>query len=311
LRDVRWKQRVVVAGASGFIGRCTCVALDSAGHIAIHLSRADITAIVEETARAVEKPRTKRIVDALAGEADVLVWAAGTREPDRAGNIRTHATAPLACARALGVHRVIYLSSGEVYGSAPLPYREDGPALGHSDYAHGKLAGESALENETRTSSPHAALRDAIVLRLGLVYGPGSKPPMLLPRLVAALRAGERFPMTHGEQTRDLVFVDDVARAIVAAVEVSDLDPGKPLSTVNIASGTEVRIREVAEAIARALAVSQGRAPEDLLALLAFGEVALRPDEAHRYVMDVSRAREQLGWTATTSLAEGARRLAA
>lgn len=319
----RRKQRVVVAGASGFIGRRACAALTAADHIAIDLPRADITAILEEagagasrTQHVVDAPRTKRIVDALAGEADVLVWAAGKREPDRAANLRVHATAPLACARALGVHRVIYLSSGEVYGDAPLPYREDGPTLGTSDYAHAKLDGERALADATTTRSADAtttrsadaAIRDAFVLRLGLVYGPGQSPRMLIPRVVAALRAGDRFPLTHGEQTRDLVFVDDVARAIVAAVEAPPRAHARA-GVLNIASGAEVRIREVVEGIARAIAAAQGVAFEHLRERLGFGEVALRPDEAHRYVMDVSRAREELGWTATTSLAEGLSRL--
>ncbi|MFN0253713.1 MAG: NAD-dependent epimerase/dehydratase family protein [Kofleriaceae bacterium] len=309
---MRRAQRVVIAGASGFIGQRTCAALAAAGHIAIDLPRADITTIVDETvpldgtaaAGTSDAPRTRRIVDALAGEADVLVWAAGKRQPDRATNIRLHATAPMACARAIGVHRVIYLSSGEVYGTAPLPYREDGPVLGTSDYAHGKLAGERALVEAT---SAHATLRDAFLFRLALVYGPGSKPPMLIPRLVAALRADERFPMTHGEQTRDLVFVDDVARAIVAAVETSTAP--STARTYNIASGVEVRIREVVEGVARAVAASTSRPFGEVLARVAFGEVALRPDEAHRYVMDVSRARAELGFFATTTLAEGFARL--
>jgi nucleoside-diphosphate-sugar epimerase len=309
-----YAQRVVVAGASGFIGQRTCAALVAAGHIVINLPRADITAILEEhappqldDAQRFEPhpiggaPRTKQIVDALAGEADVLVWAAGKRQPDRSANLRLHALAPIACARVLGVHRVVYLSSGEVYGSAPLPYREDDPALGTSDYAHGKLAGERAF-----TEAISATLGDVFLLRLPLVYGPGSKPPMLVPRLVAALRAGERFPMTHGEQTRDLVFVDDVARAIVAAVEAPAIAGAR---IFNIASGVEVRIREVVEGVARAVAASTNRPFEEVLAQVAFGEVALRPDEAHRYVMNVSRAREELGWIATTTLAEGFARL--
>ena len=284
-------RRVVVAGASGFIGQRTCAALHAANHIAIDLPRADVAAIVEEGPAG--GPRTRRIVDALAGEAELLVWAAGKRAPDRAANLAIHADAPVACARALGVARVIYLSSGEVYGTAPLPYREDGPAHGTSDYAIAKLAGEARL----------AAVVPTTTLRLALVYGPGSTPPMLIPRLVAALRAGERFPMTHGEQTRDLVFVDDVAAAIVRAVEVATP------TTVNIASGIEVRIRAVAEGIADAIATATGRDAGAVRGLLGFGDVALRPDEAHRYVMDVSRARAELGWSATTTLAEGYARL--
>jgi UDP-glucose 4-epimerase len=262
--------RIVVAGATGFIGRRTAAALVEAGHTVADLPRAEIAAILD---------------GGRGGAADVLVWAAGSRQPDRAANVQLHATAPVACARALGVRHAVYLSSGEVYGAAPLPYREDGPVLGTSDYAAGKLAGETELAAVVSTAS----------LRLGLVYGPGCKPPMLIPRVVAALRAAEHVALTHGQQTRDLVFVDDVARAVVRAVEAA------AAATFNIASGTEVRIRDVVEALARALGADAG--------LLGFGEVAVRPDEALRYVLDVTRARDVLGWTATTPLAEGLARL--
>jgi nucleoside-diphosphate-sugar epimerase len=115
------------------------------------------------------------------------------------------------------------------------------------------------------------------------------------------------MPLTHGQQTRDLVYVDDVAAAIVAAVEAPATPRGTEIldagggQVFNIASGVETRIQDVCLGIARAL----GADP----ALLGFGETPLRPDEAHRYVMDVSRAAERLGWRATTSLADGFARL--
>ncbi len=304
--------RVVVAGASGFIGSRTVSALAAAGHAVLELARADIAALSYAPSTAGIQSIGPRLTAAFGTHgADILVWAAGRREPDLDANRAIHVRAPVDVRDALSIPRVVYLSTGEVYGTAPLPYREDGPALGTSVYAIAKLEGEAALARSIRESieppndpiQPDESPPGVTVLRPALVYGAGSKPPMLIPRVVAALRAGERLPLTHGEQTRDLVYIDDVARAIVCAVESAET------GIFNIASGVEVRIRDVVEGIARAIALQQGVPADTLLGLLGFGEVALRPDEAHRYVMDVSRARDLLGWTATTSLADGLARI--
>jgi nucleoside-diphosphate-sugar epimerase len=288
--------RVAIAGASGFIGRRAAAALTAAGHHVMPLRREDIATIHETTSYA-------GLAAIEAKNPDVLVWAAGKREPTLEANKKIHAHALVDVMDYFSLARIVYLSSGEVYGDAPLPYREDGPTLSASDYAQAKLLGENAAMSSCERNASPEDPAIATVLRLGLVYGPDQSPRMLIPRVVAALRANERFPLTHGEQTRDLVFVDDVAHAIVRAVESANA------GTYNIASGSEARIRDVVEGIARAIATQQGTSASDLLGLLGFGEVALRPDEAHRYVMDVSRAREDLGWTATTSLAEGLARL--
>ncbi len=255
--------RVAVAGATGFIGAAACRALARAGHDVLPLPRSGFDGI----------------------RAEALVWAAGRREPDLEANLAVHATAPAAAARALGVRRSVYLSSGECYGSAPVPFREDGPVLATSAYARAKLAGERAL----------AAVTVSTALRVGVGYGPGQAPRMLIPQLVAALRTGRRFGLTHGTQTRDFVFIDDIAAAIVAALAA----PAIPV--VNIGSGQELTVRDACEQIADALGVSR--------ALLAFGEVPLRSDEATRYVLAVDLAREGLGWQARTTFAAGAARL--
>jgi nucleoside-diphosphate-sugar epimerase len=118
---------------------------------------------------------------------------------------------------------------------------------------------------------------------------------MMIPQLVAALRAGRPFAMTAGTQTRDFVFVDDVAEAIVAAVAAA------AGVTINIGSGEELAVRDAAHTIARAVGADES--------LLRFGELPTRPGEALRYVLDVARAQRLLGWAPRTPLAVGATRL--
>lgn len=255
--------RVAVAGASGFIGSAALSALRAAGHAVVAFAR-------DESAPA---------------PCDLLVWAAGRREASLDANRAVHVAAAVDAARRLGVSRAVYLSSGECYGDARVPYREDDDVRATTDYARAKLDGERAVADVVATT----------VLRLGVVYGPGQQPHMMIPQLVAALRAGRVFPMTPGTQTRDFVYVDDVAEAIVAAVAAP------PMSVVNVASGEEVAVRDAARTIARAVGADE--------ALLGFGQIPLRTGEALRYVLDVSRAARDLGWRPRTSLAAGAARL--
>jgi nucleoside-diphosphate-sugar epimerase len=149
-----------------------------------------------------------------------------------------------------------------------------------------KLEGERALRENSDAR--------VTVLRLGVVYGPGQAPSMLIPQVVEALRAKRRIGLTPGTQTRDFVFVDDVAAAVGAALV-------GPAGTFNIASGTEIAVRDVVKQIAARFA-----APDELL---GFRDIAPRPGEAPRYVLDVTAAARELGWRATTSLAEGIARL--
>jgi nucleoside-diphosphate-sugar epimerase len=255
--------RVAVAGASGFIGSAAIRALRAAGHSVIGLGRDEV----------------------VTAPCDALVWAAGRREASLESNRAVHVTAAVEAARRLRVSRAIYLSSGECYGDASLPYREDGETRATTDYARAKLEGERAMSEVAATTA----------LRLGVVYGPGQQPHMMIPQLVAALRARRVFAMTDGVQTRDFVYVDDVAEAIVAALAAP------PLPVVNIGSGDEVAVRDVARTIARVLGANE--------ALLGFGQVPMRSGEAMRYVLDVSCAAQELHWRARTSLETGATRL--
>jgi nucleoside-diphosphate-sugar epimerase len=241
---------IVVAGATGFLGRAAVRVLGDV----VPIGRG-------ETA-----------------DGDVLVWAAGRRDSPR----EVHVDAAVAAARR--VSRVVYLSTGEVYGDAPVPWREDAAPMPNSDYARAKLAGEAAL----------AVIVPTVALRIGVAYGREQRPPMVLPSIVEAVRAGRPIALTEGRQTRDFVFVEDVALAIVRAVAA-------PAGVYNIGSGIETPVRDACELLGRLLG-----APE----LLRFGARPMRDDDLARYVLDPSRARDVLGWRATTPLAVGLATLA-
>lgn len=252
--------KVLVAGGRGFIGARAVSAVAAAGHEAGVLEHDDDVAAV------------------CGAGWDALVWAAGARRATLEENQVDHVEAPLAAIAHLpSLARVVYLSSGETYGAQDVPFVEDAPLLGSSPYALAKIEGERAL-----AAACAARAIDLTILRPSVVYGPGQRGPMFMPSLVHALTHDERFAMTPGEQTRDLVHVDDVAAAIALALT-------GPAGTYNISSGTEITLRDLALELARRMGKS---------ALLDIGALPYRPGEQMRYVLSPARAAAALGWHA-------------
>src|SRR5438105_484537 len=118
--------------------------------------------------------------------------------------------------------------------------------------------------------------------------------PAIIRKIDEATRSGrdEVVLWGDGSPTREFLYVDDAAEGLLAACE--RYDESEP---VNLGSGREIRIRDLAQAIAR-LMDFRGR----------FSWDASKPNGQPRRALDVTRAREKLGWTARTSFEEGLRR---
>jgi nucleoside-diphosphate-sugar epimerase len=126
--------------------------------------------------------------------------------------------------------------------------------------------------------------------RIFFVYGPHEHPNRLVASVIRALLRGHEARCTHGEQVRDFLHVMDVADAFVALV---DSDAEGP---INVASGSPARVRDVVELIAAELGHSD---------LLRFGAVPTPPGEPPVVTADVRRLREELGWVPRFSLENG------
>jgi nucleoside-diphosphate-sugar epimerase len=98
--------------------------------------------------------------------------------------------------------------------------------------------------------------------------------------------------MTSGRQTREFIFLDDVADLFVRSL----VQPGIDGEVINVSSGEEVSIRELALTVLN----SMGNPVHAL-----FGELENRPTEIWRMFGDNTKARELLGWSTTTSLPDG------
>ncbi|MCB9563439.1 MAG: NAD-dependent epimerase/dehydratase family protein [Kofleriaceae bacterium] len=196
-------------------------------------------------------------------------------------------------ARAAGVRKVAFASSSAVYGDVDeLPVREATPCQPLSPYGIDKYASEKMLHYY---SAVHGVPTTA--LRFFNVYGPRQDPSSPYSGVISifADRGRDGRDLTifgDGEQTRDFVYVGDVARAVVDAA----LGDAGDRAVLNVGTSREITINELATTIAGLC----GRGSRIVHAPARSGEIV-------RSVAAVDRAREVLGFTAATSLTDGLR----
>lgn len=150
--------------------------------------------------------------------------------------------------RDAGVKRVVFTSSGAVYGTQPQqPVHEDLPPNPDSPYAVSKLA----AEHYVRTIGALWNI-ETVCLRIFNAYGPGqSLPPShapVIPQFIKqALNNGSIVIFGKGGQSRDFVYIDDVIDALEAAATARQIDR----EVINIGSGAETTIEDLIDLIGR------------------------------------------------------------
>ena len=194
-------------------------------------------------------------------------------------------------ARAAGVKKVAFASSAAVYGDTPVvPVVEDAPCRPLSPYGVDKLASELMLGAYAATHGVAAT-----PLRFFNVYGPRQDPSSPYSGVISifADRARAGKPLTifgDGQQTRDFVYVGDVARAVVAAA----MADGGDGTAMNIGTGRETTVRQLAEIVVGLAGTG-----------VAISHAPARAGEIVRSLAAVERVRATLGWQAEVALADG------
>jgi len=200
----------------------------------------------------------------------------------------------LEAARLAGVDRVVNTSTGgAIYGDADtIPSDETTPPLPMAAYGQSKFCAERYLGWYGRLYG-----QSNLTLRLGNVFGPRQDPmgeAGVIAIFCGKLRDGTR-PTIYGDgtQTRDYVYVGDVVRAQLAAGQAS------VTGEINVGTGKETSVLDIVE-------VMKELEPDAAAGFdPAFAEARL--GEIERSCLDVSRAREELGFEAQTSLRDGMR----
>lgn len=302
-------RNVLVTGGAGFIG----------SHVAdAHISRGDRVWIVDDLSSgkrenvpaeatlvemSIEDPALGDLFDEVgfdlvshhAAQIDVRISVADPRRDART-NIMGLLNVLESAART-GTRRVVYVSSGGVvYGEPELrPTPETAPKLPLSPYGVSKLAGEYYLQYYRRIHG-----LEYVAVRYSNVYGPRQDPhgeagvvAIFCTRL---LSGDELLIFGDGEQTRDYVYVGDVARANLRAAEVElPSDGGLDEFAFNVGTGVGSSVNRLADLLEAASNRSAGR--------------ALRParkGELRHSTLDVSRFKKW-GWEPEVELADGLR----
>src|SRR6266550_2653042 len=273
-------RKVLVTGGAGFIGSHVVDAYLAAGD--------EVTALDDlSTGKREQVPASATFV-----QADV-------RSPAARQLLATGGFALLEGARLGGVQRVVFASSGgTVYGETErLPVVESAPKLPASPYGTAKLASEYYLA----TFSQLYGL-ETVALRYSNVYGPRQNPhgeAGVVAIFAHRVLAGQ--PLTvfgDGDQTRDMVFVQDVVEANLVAGQVA-LPPADGLDgrAFNIGTGVETSVND----LAATLVALEGRR-------LTIQHAPERPGELRRNALAVDKAARGLGWRARVAIDEGLRR---
>jgi nucleoside-diphosphate-sugar epimerase len=285
--------RILLTGASGFIGRACVAPLQARGFEVFTISSlrrplpGGVVGLAGDLLDTAQLPGLLRqiapthLLHAAWNVAPGAYWTAPENHAWRAATailLREFLEA--------GGLRAVGVGSCAEYRWATDIYRDDDPAnlAPVSLYGQAKLAacGDFAAAAEQGASTAWA--------RLFFPYGPGEAPARLLPSVLTALLRGLPVEVSAGTQLRDFMFVDDIGEALASLVAAPLTGP------VNVASGRGIALRDlIAEAIGQ---LGGGD-------LVRFGAIPIREGDPPSIVADTTRLNRELGFRKRFSLPEG------
>ena len=270
--------RIVVTGASGFVGGHLCRALTAASRDVLGVARKPVTGFAAEQVDDYRQSPTGDVLVHLAEPADRgSVSASGDLHVREAVDV-------LQCLVERGYGHVVYASSAAVYGDEALASRRVGDRTGGDDpYVHGKLACEALVAKVGGAS-----------VRLANVYGAGMNRNNVASTILRQIPGVGPLRIRDGAPVRDFLWIGDAAAGLAALAEQ------RKAGVFNLGSGRGVSIRDLAR-----------------MALTAAGEADRHCEETQpsgrtsHLVLDVAATEAAIGWQARVAVEEGIARLVA
>uniref|UniRef100_A0AC34FC59 NAD(P)-binding domain-containing protein n=1 Tax=Panagrolaimus sp. ES5 TaxID=591445 RepID=A0AC34FC59_9BILA len=195
------------------------------------------------------------------------------------------------------IQKFIHISTDEVYGdsgmgSDEIPKSEAELMYPGNPYAATKAAGEAYSHLYQQAFGIPITL-----LRINNIYGPQQWDVKLVPRFIDVARKKQKFTVQgSGKQLRSWLFVDDAADGIRLAAE-----KGKVGETYNLGTYYEKNVLELAEAVQAEVDKQLHRPPSKV----EFVSIPDRPYNDMRYLIDITKAKKELGWEPKISFEDG------
>ena len=306
MRDLT-RDKIVVTGGAGFLGRHVVAALEGRGvapeRLFVPRSSAYDLRWEEDVARLYREHAPSLVLNLAA-----VVGGIGANQDNPGSffydNLRM-GTLLLEHARLSGTEKVVACGTICAYPKhTPVPFREESLWDGYPEETNAPYGlAKKMLLVQAQAYRQQYGSNFVYVMPTNLYgpydhFGPGGHViPMLIVKFVEAQERGETEVVAWGDgsPTREFLFVEDAAEGLVAAAERYDgADP------VNLGSGTEISIRDLTEKIAAAT---------DFGGTIRWD--TSKPNGQPRRCLDTSRARDHFGWEATTPFEEGLERTVA
>lgn len=296
-------ERVLVLGASGFVGSHICNTFTEAGYSVIPATRqsSDLWRIKHISAG--RQLNNRIIIDLNSSESvkrcvefsnpDLIVncaaYGVDSQESDIRASVKTNVFSLLDVlenAKGFGVKGILHVGTSYEYGDHEGRVREDASLVPISMYGASKAAAALIGKN-------HALALDLpfCIIRPFTMVGAYESPAKVIPRIIRACLTKQPVKLTQGLQKRDYVAVKDVAHACLCLVRNPQ---GLPNDCFNIGTGTATCLKDLGQRVVDLLGAGGD--------MLCWGELPYRTNEIMSNVSDSSKIYEFSGWRPSVPL---------
>jgi UDP-glucose 4-epimerase len=266
--------RVVVTGASGFLGSFIARGLTYAGVSTLRVSRQDTPGFLQ----------VAKYADSPVG--DVLIHLAEINNRSRVNQLSVEyeyeASSTLNALLTKSYRKVIYASSSIIYGDGGwTPHIESDPVSAIDTYTRLKLASEQSVLS-----------RGGVVVRLANIYGPGMAAENVLSRILGQINQNGPIELQDASPVRDFIWVEDAAEVIIKmAIQQAQ-------GLFNVGTGIGTSIGDLAR-----MALEEAKQPQR--------KIVSTQSTAKRscIVLDITKTKKYLDWQPSVLVNEGLRRL--